>query len=91
MLLGVHDNTVNQLTLHTSPGCTLDTTKTLAGGVVAAAGVDPSELFTGTPLEADCDATINSNSGCGVLDFDPRSYGSVLAWPVLCIEIDVKF
>ncbi|KIM34118.1 glycoside hydrolase family 16 protein [Serendipita vermifera MAFF 305830] len=75
---GVHDNTVNQVTLHTSSGCMLDTTKSLVGGSILAAGVDPSNVFTGTPLQADCDANINSNAGCGVLDFDPLSYGSGL-------------
>jgi hypothetical protein len=55
----------------------LDTTKSLAGGVLLALGVDPTEMFTGTALEGDCNAAINYNAGCGVLDMDSRSYGSV--------------
>jgi hypothetical protein len=55
----------------------LDTTKSLAGGVLLALGVDPTKMFTGTALDDDCNAAINYNAGCGVLDMDSRSYGSV--------------
>ncbi|KAJ1555937.1 hypothetical protein HK405_010218 [Cladochytrium tenue] len=57
---GVNVNTNNQMTLHTSPGCTIDTA---------------SQSQTGTNLETDCDATANSNSGCGVSDPSTSSYG----------------
>lgn len=66
------------MTLHTSPGCTLDTSKAIAQGVVLAAGINPTQVFTGTALAADCDAAMNSNAGCGILDFDTRSYGAGL-------------
>jgi hypothetical protein len=57
----------------------LDTTKSIAGGVFLALGIDPIDVFTGTALEGDCDAAINYNAGCGVLDMDSRSYGLVLS------------
>jgi len=34
--------------------------------------------FTGTVLTQNCDATINSNIGCGIQDPDDKSYGSAL-------------
>jgi hypothetical protein len=59
---GVHDQTFNLYTLHTTPGCTLDT----------------SQTFTGTPRSTDCDTAVNFNSGCGIEDTDAHSYGSGL-------------
>lgn len=78
MISGVNENQYNQMTLHTSPGCSLDTAKSLADGVVLAANVNPIQVFTGTVLASDCDASVNSNAGCGVLDSDTRSYGAGL-------------
>ena len=37
-----------------------------------------SYAFTGTILTTNCDATINSNIGCGVQDPDGASYGAGL-------------
>lgn len=56
---GVHDNTHNQVTWHTAPGCVLTNTKN----------------FTGTILSPICDANISSNAGCGVTDWSQVSYG----------------
>jgi len=56
---GVHDNTHNQATFHTAPGCNLTNTGN----------------FTGTILTSTCDATINNNAGCGVVDWSRVSYG----------------
>ncbi|CAG7847455.1 Probable glycosidase C21B10.07 [Serendipita indica DSM 11827] len=75
---GVHENVYNQMTVHASAGCQLDATKSLAGGVTLRADQNPLEMFTGTVLETDCDATINSNAGCGIMDYDTTSYGAGL-------------
>lgn len=75
---GVHENVYNQMTVHASAGCQLDATKSLAGGVTLRADQNPLEMFTGTVLETECDATINSNAGCGIMDYDTTSYGAGL-------------
>lgn len=55
------------MTLHTSQGCSLDTS--------AAPAAFNNLAFTGNVLSTNCDALVNSNSGCGVLDKDPASFG----------------
>lgn len=62
ILEGVNEMT-NQMTLHTRPGCVLDT----AAHVV--------KQFTGKILATNCDAAANGNAGCGVSDPEPKSYG----------------
>ncbi|KAJ1555938.1 hypothetical protein HK405_010219 [Cladochytrium tenue] len=57
---GVNVNANNQMTLHTSPGCTIDTS---------------SQSQTGTNVATDCDATANGNAGCGITDPSASSYG----------------
>ncbi|KAJ1552328.1 hypothetical protein HK405_011743 [Cladochytrium tenue] len=57
---GVNVNTNNQMTLHTSPGCTVNT---------------GAQSQSGTNLLTNCDATANGNSGCGVSDPSTASYG----------------
>lgn len=67
---GVNLDTQNQMTLHTAPGCTLDT---------SAAPAQFNELaFTGNVLATNCDALVDSNSGCGVLDPSPASFGQAI-------------
>lgn len=56
------------MTLHTAPGCTLDTT--------AAPSVHKSKAFVGNVLSTTCDALVHSNSGCGVIDPDTKSFGA---------------
>jgi len=56
---GVNDQTPNHMTLHTSSGCTMPS----------------STSQTGTTLTTDCDAFVNSNSGCGVAAPTTNSYG----------------
>jgi len=58
---GVNLNQNNQMTLHTSSGCSMS-------------GASISQ--SGTSLQTNCDASVNSNSGCGVLDSRTSSYGS---------------
>jgi hypothetical protein len=48
------------MTLHTGPGCTLD---------------PKSGTFSGHVLSTDCESSGNSNTGCGISDPDPSSYG----------------
>ncbi|KJA25440.1 glycoside hydrolase family 16 protein [Hypholoma sublateritium FD-334 SS-4] len=59
ILEGVNNQGPNQVTLHTGSGCTMPSSR--------------SEL--GTPAQNNCDANVNSNSGCGVKVSDARSYG----------------
>ncbi|KAJ7622157.1 glycoside hydrolase family 16 protein [Roridomyces roridus] len=46
---GVNDQGANQITLHTSPGCSMPATRTQ----------------TGTSLQLDCNTQVNGNAGCG--------------------------
>jgi hypothetical protein len=65
ILEGVHDNQYNQIAWHTATGCLLD----------------PNATFTGTiPVEngqnvTNCDANVNSNSGCDTIEWSRASYG----------------
>jgi len=61
---GVHEQQSNQMTLHTAPGCTIDSA--LANPKVS------------TILSTNCDATVNFNAGCAFLDSDTSSYGANL-------------
>jgi len=56
---GVNQNRGNQMTLHTSPGCTVPTTKTAE---------------TGNPGNGDCGVG-GGYTGCGITDPDSWSYG----------------
>jgi len=56
---GVNDQGTNQVTLHTSPGCTMPSSRTQ----------------TGTSLQLNCDTSVNSNAGCGVRLGPAASYG----------------
>lgn len=57
---GVHEQTVNQYTLHTDEGCTLSTGR---------------KKVTGHQLDSQCATIGNDNTGCAFLDSDTRSYG----------------
>ncbi|KAJ7648657.1 hypothetical protein DFH06DRAFT_1332264 [Mycena polygramma] len=59
ILEGVNDQGTDQVTLHTSPGCTMPQNRTQ----------------TGTSLQLDCDVSVNFNTGCGVRSKDALSYG----------------
>jgi len=58
---GVHNEVFNLMTLHTNPGCTLDTSR--------------SNAFVGIVKTTDCDARVNFNTGCSTQDTDGRSFG----------------
>ncbi|KAI5830114.1 glycoside hydrolase family 16 protein [Schizophyllum commune Tattone D] len=60
VLEGVHDQHVNQYTLHTSQGCSIDTS------------VD----VTGTLGNQQCAVGGGDNTGCAFTDSDPTSYGN---------------
>ncbi|KAK0203601.1 glycoside hydrolase family 16 protein [Desarmillaria ectypa] len=60
ILEGVHSQVYNQATLHTSAGCTMPASR------------DETEVV----LTNDCNTAVNGNSGCGVQNQDPFSYGS---------------
>lgn len=57
---GVHENTRNQATFHTSDGCTI---------------TDPQN-FTGNLLATDCSAYADSNAGCGLINDSAASFGA---------------
>lgn len=63
---GVNDPTSNQMTLHTSDGCTIP--KNPPQGV-------QSLLATGTVINAQCAFVNGDNSGCAFVDNDPQSHG----------------
>ncbi|KAH8762684.1 beta-1,3-1,4-glucanase, partial [Hyaloscypha sp. PMI_1271] len=57
---GVNSNTKNLMSLHTSPGCV----------------VNSGSWESGSHTTTNCDTSVNYNSGCGVTSGDSRSYGS---------------
>lgn len=82
---GVNNNQNNQYTLHTSSGCTLDTsfakssTKRRRGHARRGTANSLSALaFTGKALATTCDAAVNGNAGCGISDPSNASYGKGL-------------
>ncbi|CAG7847908.1 SubName: Full=Related to endo-1,3(4)-beta-glucanase {ECO:0000313/EMBL:CCA72624.1} [Serendipita indica DSM 11827] len=67
----IHNSTSNQSTLHTTPGCHLDTSRY---------NPDPKQhisakTFTGQVVTTNCDAAVDNNVGCGIRNDDPSSYG----------------
>jgi len=69
---GTQNSTANQSTLHTEPGCTLDTGRFNAN----AAQLVSDATFTGEAVGSnECNAYIENNSGCGIKNADPNSYG----------------
>ncbi|EGO01749.1 glycoside hydrolase family 16 protein [Serpula lacrymans var. lacrymans S7.3] len=65
ILEGVHDNQYNQVTWHTAPGCMMTSTVNMTGTIDQINGTD----------NLDCNALINSNSGCAVTEWSRASYG----------------
>ena len=68
---GVHNEVFNSMTLHTNPGCTLDTSR--ANVDIALPG--SANTFVGTVKTTDCNVQVNFNSGCSIQDTDGRSFG----------------
>ncbi|KAG1750014.1 glycoside hydrolase family 16 protein [Suillus paluster] len=64
---GVHDNEHNQVTWHTAPGCNLTQSTNITGMIVQTNGTDNLQ----------CNAFINDNAGCGVLEWSRASYGPI--------------
>ncbi|KAJ7623142.1 glycoside hydrolase family 16 protein [Roridomyces roridus] len=61
---GVGDSTTNQITLHTSSGCSLDT------------ATSAKKLFSGAPTGQNaCASGASNNNGCGITDSRPAVYG----------------
>jgi hypothetical protein len=65
VLEGVHDNEHNQIAWHTAPGCLIDPNVTVSGTINT---LNEMNL-------TNCDATLNSNSGCDVTEWSRASYG----------------
>ncbi|KAG5636091.1 hypothetical protein H0H81_009139 [Sphagnurus paluster] len=63
-LEGVNLQTINQMGLHTLPGCTI---------------VGANDLSTSTQTSTDCSYLANDNQGCLVMDNNPASYGAGFA------------
>ncbi|KZT27803.1 glycoside hydrolase family 16 protein [Neolentinus lepideus HHB14362 ss-1] len=59
ILEGVNDQGPDQITLHTSSGCTMPSSRSM----------------TGTSLGTDCSTADTNNAGCGVQSTDGSSYG----------------
>ncbi|KAF7308421.1 GH16 domain-containing protein [Mycena chlorophos] len=77
---GVGDSTTNQMTLHTSSGCSLDTnTKILAA-------------FTGEHTSSTtCASSGSDNNGCGITDSGSNAYGhefNIIAGGVMAHVVD---
>jgi hypothetical protein len=68
---GTQNSTSNQSTLHTLPGCTLDASRQSNNG----AQLVSDATFTGVVKTTTCDAAVDFNSGCGIENPDPNSYG----------------
>ncbi|KAJ7642772.1 glycoside hydrolase family 16 protein [Mycena polygramma] len=62
ILEGVGDSTTNQMTLHTGPGCTLDTSLV-------------SDFVGKHTASTNCAVGGGNNDGCGITDFSPHVYG----------------
>jgi len=60
---GVNNNPLNQMTLHTGPGCEPNT---------------PASDYSGNLMGTTCDSTPDDNSGCGFQDPSNSSYGQGL-------------
>ena len=69
---GVNLNTVNQYTLHTSDGCTLDKTATSS---LLSNATSKIAAFTSKVLGTQCASSDNSNAGCAFLESSTNSYG----------------
>lgn len=67
---GTQNATANQSTLHTTPGCNLDTSRQSSSSQPASFSV-----FTGEVASTICDANVDFNTGCGIKYSDPSSYG----------------
>ncbi|VDC01966.1 unnamed protein product [Peniophora sp. CBMAI 1063] len=61
ILEGVNDYTENQATIHTTTGCTMNSTSGSTGTLVSV---------------TNCDATATDNQGCGLRDSRTNSYGA---------------
>ncbi|KAG8860355.1 hypothetical protein FRB96_004004 [Tulasnella sp. 330] len=85
---GVNNNVNGQYTLHTDPGCTLDTSfdkstsrrrrssfSDRSHSRRAVANANSAMAFTGVVLNSNCDALLDSNTGCAVQDPSKQSYG----------------
>jgi len=68
---GVHNTTRNSMTLHTSPGCTLDDSKSNPDQGLKVA----DQTFQGNVQTTVCDANVAFNTGCGIRDNGDNSYG----------------
>ncbi|KAM5537516.1 hypothetical protein V8D89_008843 [Ganoderma adspersum] len=56
---GVNGHGTNQMTLHTTAGCSMGS----------------GRKMTGSTVQANCDVAANGNTGCAVLDKNSKSYG----------------
>ena len=68
---GVHNQVFNLMSLHTNPGCTLDASRANANKAIPGS----ANTFVGRVKSTNCDALVNSNTGCSIQDTDGRSFG----------------
>jgi hypothetical protein len=69
---GVHNSQSNELTLHTSDGCNLDTKPS---PLRTSAAVKSGEAFTSYIASTECASSNANNAGCGFTDPNPASFG----------------
>ncbi|KAF9533562.1 concanavalin A-like lectin/glucanase domain-containing protein [Crepidotus variabilis] len=67
VLEGVHDNEHNQIAWHTIPGCVYDNNAVFSGTIPNDSGVN----------RTNCDASLNDNAGCNVVEWSRASYGEL--------------
>ena len=74
---GVNTNTQNQMTLHTSDGCTLDTSLSRRDEYSASGNgtVKRAAAFASSVLGTQCASSTSNNNGCAFLDPSDQSYG----------------
>ncbi|KLO09570.1 glycoside hydrolase family 16 protein [Schizopora paradoxa] len=69
----VHDATFNQMTLHTSAGCSLDNSTAAPSNM--SGNYKRTEAFTSTILSTACQSSPTYNDGCAFQSTDTASYG----------------
>ncbi|KAG6861451.1 hypothetical protein C0995_016542 [Termitomyces sp. Mi166 len=68
ILEGVHEQPVNQYTLHTGPGCNIT-------NLAKSRNLKANVSYSGRMASTQCATINNDNTGCAFVDADSRSYG----------------
>lgn len=71
----VHSSRSNQVAWHTSPGLCFSSSGYISLMHVIGCNLVTPGNFSGTAGSTTCDATINYNTGCGIVDASVASFG----------------